>query len=158
MERKEDFVDKNENLFLENQLCFALYSTSLTMGKAYQPLLNELGVTYSQYLVLMVMWQNEQMTVSTLGQKLYLDTGTLTPLLKRLEQAGLIQRKRSDEDERQVLVSLSSKGKELRKKAVGFPEKILCAMESTASETSSIVKTLKSLRESLLKSELLKKK
>ncbi|MBC7419870.1 MAG: MarR family transcriptional regulator [Bdellovibrio sp.] len=151
-------MKSNQDLFLENQLCFALYSCSLTMGKAYQPLLKGLGVTYPQYLVLLILWQADQVSVSTLGQQLYLDSGTLTPLLKRLEVAKLICRERSSKDERQVIVSLTAAGKNLKKKASEFPKKILCAMESSGNEARAVTKTLGTLRASLLTSELLKKK
>lgn len=146
-------MSSQEALFLENQLCFALYSTSLAMSRTYQPLLKELGVTYPQYLVLLVLWRTDRVPVSRLGQELYLDSGTLTPLLKRLEQAELIRRERSSEDERQVIISLTSAGKALRKKALDIPEKLLCAAQASIAEARSLTKALKSLRTHLLESE-----
>lgn len=146
----------DESLFLENQLCFALYSSSLTMSKAYQPLLKKLGVTYPQYLVLLILWQADKIPVSTLGQQLYLDSGTLTPLLKRLEAAELIKRQRSSRDERQVIVSLTIKGRNLRKTASELPKKILCAIDSSATEATLLARSLKKLRTNLLNSDLLK--
>ncbi|MFJ5383249.1 MarR family winged helix-turn-helix transcriptional regulator, partial [Cupriavidus sp. CER94] len=93
-------------LQLDQQLCFALYSTSLAMTKLYKPILGELGLTYPQYLVMLVLWEHDEVSVSELGGRLTLDSGTLTPLLKRLESAGFVRRGRDAEDERRVLVSL----------------------------------------------------
>src|SRR5262245_46268151 len=94
-------------LRLDHQLCFALYSSSLAMTRLYKPLLAPLGLTYPQYLVMLVLWEQDEVAVSRLGERLQLDSGTLTPLLKRLEQAELLQRRRDSEDERRVLVTLS---------------------------------------------------
>ncbi len=109
-------------LKLENQLCFAIYASSREMTKMYQPLLEHLGLTYSQYLVMLVLWEHQECTVKELGNALYLDSGTLTPLLKRLEAAGLIIRKRSTEDERKVHITLTEEGWSLQEKAVDIPE------------------------------------
>ncbi len=128
-ERKEDW------LLLDKQLCFALYSTSLAMTKAYKPMLDELGLTYPQYLVMLVLWEHEGLTVSELGNRLALDSGTLTPLLKRLESAGLVSRSRDAGDERRVLVALTDKGRKLRQSAVGIPENC-CARRSVRSTRS----------------------
>lgn len=108
---------------LDNQLCFMLYSASRAMTRAYQPMLKDLGLTYPQYLVLMVLWEWERVgvveaTVNALGERLFLDSGTLTPLLKRMEQAELIVRQRSASDERKVLLSLTKKGKRLKPRAL----------------------------------------
>ncbi len=138
-------------LLLENQLCFALYSTSLAMGKVYQPLLKELGITYPQYLVLLVLWENDEVTVGFLGEKLHLDSGTLTPLLKRMEKSDLITRTRSDKDERQVLISLTKTALNLRNKAQEFPNKLLCAINSPISQVQELTETLKKLRANLHK-------
>lgn len=108
-------------LKLDNQLCFAIYACSREITKLYQPYLEKLGVTYSQYLVLIVLWEREECTVKELGEALYLDSGTLTPLLKRLQNAGLIDRKRSTQDERKVLISLTPEGSTLREKALSVP-------------------------------------
>src|SRR3989338_5795761 len=97
-------------LLLDNQLCFALYSTSLAMTKLYKPLLDELGLTYPQYLAMLVLWEKDGLTVSELGERLFLDSGTLTPLLKRLEVSGLISRIRAVEDERRVHITLTAAG------------------------------------------------
>jgi MarR family transcriptional regulator, organic hydroperoxide resistance regulator len=147
----------DESLLLENQLCFALYSTSLAMSKAYQPLLKKLGVTYPQYLVLLVLWQEDGIPVSTLGQQLYLDSGTLTPLLKRLEAAEMVKRERSSADERQVIVSLTTKGRNLRKTASEIPKDILCAIDYSVASASSVANSLKKIRAKLLDSTLLEK-
>ncbi|ALP35043.1 MarR family transcriptional regulator [Paenibacillus sp. IHB B 3084] len=116
-------------LKLDNQLCFAIYACSREITKLYQPYLEKLGVTYSQYLVLIVLWEREECTVKELGEALYLDSGTLTPLLKRLQNAGLIDRKRSTQDERKVLISLTPEGNALREKALSVPG---CIQEKTS--------------------------
>src|SRR6202140_4412432 len=104
-------------LLLGNQLCFAIYSTAHAFNRVYKPLLDRLGLTYPQYLVMLVLWERDGVPVKEIGERLFLDSGTLTPLLKRLEAAGLIKRTRSTEDERQVLIALTSQGQALREKA-----------------------------------------
>src|SRR5437868_466114 len=104
-------------LKLDLQLCFALYSTSLAMTKLYKPLLAPLGLTYPQYLALLVLWERDGLTVSELGERLFLDSGTLTPLLKRLESAGLISRLRAQDDERRVHITLTADGRQLKSRA-----------------------------------------
>ncbi|MCA3187400.1 MAG: MarR family transcriptional regulator, partial [Cupriavidus sp.] len=111
-------------LQLDQQLCFALYSTSLAMTKVYKPILGELGLTYPQYLVMLVLWEHDEVSVSELGGRLTLDSGTLTPLLKRLEAAGFVRRSRDAGDERRVLVSLTDAGRDLRNAAAGIPERL----------------------------------
>lgn len=118
----------DDPLALDKQLCFALYSTSLAMTKAYKPLLEALGLTYPQYLVMLVLWEHGELSVSALGERLFLDSGTLTPLLKRLEAAGLLQRERSALDERRVQVSLTPAGRRLKTRAAKVPE---CMLQST---------------------------
>ncbi len=113
-----------EQLKLENQICFPLYVTSRLITKEYQPLLNDLGITYPQYLVLMVLWENDNLPVNDIAKKLILKTNTITPLLKRMEQLGIISRKRSDRDERVVLIQLTDKGKALQEKALRIPEEL----------------------------------
>jgi len=142
-------VRGHELLLLDNQLCFALYSASLTMTKVYKPLLGELGLTYPQYLVLLVLWERDDVTVSELGARLYLDSGTLTPLLKRLEAQGLVSRQRSAEDERQVLVTLTTAGLKLRQSALRVPEQLLCASRCTVAEITSLTGRLHELRAAL---------
>ncbi|WP_208560498.1 MarR family winged helix-turn-helix transcriptional regulator [Marinilactibacillus kalidii] len=111
----------NELLKLENQLCFSLYATTRQMTKIYRPLLKELDITYPQYLVLLVLWEVEKISVKALGERLFLDSGTLTPMLKRMEENGLITRVRSVVDERVVEVSLTEKGKDAEAKAQSIP-------------------------------------
>jgi DNA-binding MarR family transcriptional regulator len=142
-ERKEDW------LLLDRQLCFALYSTSLAMTKLYKPMLDELGLTYPQYLVMLVLWEHEGLTVSELGCRLALDSGTLTPLLKRLESAGRVSRRRDAEDERRVLVALTEAGRRLRQSALGIPERLLCATQCPIDEIQALTQRLHALRSTL---------
>lgn len=114
------------SLRLSDQLCFALYSASRAMTAAYQPLLEPLGLTYPQYLVMLVLWERAPQSVREIGDALALDSGTLTPLLKRLESQGLVTRTRSAEDERVVLIGLTREGKRLREPAKEIPEKLVC--------------------------------
>ena len=119
-----------EQLLLKNQLCFPLYACSRKIVGKYTPYLSPLGLTYTQYVVLMVLWENESMHVGQLGNVLHLDAGTLTPLLKRLEKAGYVSRERSKEDERVTVITLTDEGKELREKCKDIPYKI--AAEGTS--------------------------
>jgi DNA-binding MarR family transcriptional regulator len=137
-------------LQLENQLCFALYSASLAMTKVYKPLLAGLGLTYPQYLVLLVLWQETGLTVSQLGERLYLDSGTLTPLLKRLEGAGLVTRLRDVADERQVRINLTAAGRALKSRAAAVRACVLRASRSSAPELLSLLQDVKALRTRLL--------
>ena len=121
-------------LRLDNQLCFALYSTSLTMTKLYRPVLERLGLTYPQYLVMLVLWETEPVSVSQLGERLSLDSGTLSPLLKRLEGAGLVERARSQADERSVEVSLTRQGRALRRRAQAVPSTVGRCLAASAQE------------------------
>lgn len=111
-------------LLLENQLCFPLYACSREVVKKYKPYLDEIGLTYTQYIAMMVLWEKKSINVKSLGEALYLDSGTLTPLLKKMEAEGLVRRNRSSEDERNLIVSLTKKGEELREKAIDIPRKI----------------------------------
>jgi MarR family transcriptional regulator, organic hydroperoxide resistance regulator len=121
MSKKDD-----QALHLDAQLCFPLYAASNLLTRLYRPLLDELGLTYPQYLVMLVLWEQAPASVGELSQKLYLDSGTLTPLLKRLEAAGLVRRRRSVEDERRVEVSLTPKGQALKKQAQDIPGAMGC--------------------------------
>lgn len=112
-------------LSLEQQLCFSIYACSREMTKMYRPILQELELTYPQYLVMLVLWEHEKMNVKDLGKELFLDSGTLTPLLKRLEEAGLIERIRSKADERKVEISLTAQGQNLKEEAQRVPEFML---------------------------------
>lgn len=138
-------------LLLDNQLCFALYSASLLMTKLYKPLLDQIGLTYPQYLAMLALWEEDGVTVSALGARLYLDSGTLTPLLKRLEKAGFLTRERNEEDERQVLIRLTQEGRALKKRATDIPRKIIAATGANVPEIINLRKRLKKLRSELAK-------
>ena len=113
--------DKYEVLKLSKQLCFPLYACSREMIKLYKPWLDELGLTYTQYITMMVLWEHKAMTVKALGQELYLDSGTLTPLLKKLEEKGLVTRRRSDLDERNLIVTITESGEAMKDRALHIP-------------------------------------
>ncbi|MBA4109388.1 MAG: MarR family transcriptional regulator [Leptothrix sp. (in: Bacteria)] len=136
-------------LILDRQLCFALYSASLAMTKLYKPLLAPLGLTYPQYLVMMVLWEHADLTVNDLGKRLQLDSGTLTPLLKRLEAAGLVQRQRDQQDERRVRVTLTASGLALKNEAQAIPQAVGCQLDMTNQELMSLRTTLSDLRRRL---------
>ncbi len=140
----------NAMLLLDNQLCFALYSTSLAMTKVYKPLLAELGLTYPQYLAMLVLWERDGLMVSELGDKLYLDSGTLTPLLKRLEASGYISRIRAVEDERRVYIALTSSGRKLKTRAAKIPGCILSASQCSIPELMALTSQVQALRKKLI--------
>lgn len=123
-----------DQLKLKNQICFPVYVLAKEIVNRYRPLLDELDITYSQYLVLMVLWEHKEQTVGQLGEKLLLDSGTLTPLLKRMEQKDMVVRKRSLQDERVVQLSLTEKGKALNEKAKDIPNRLMEAMKITEDE------------------------
>jgi len=134
---------------LDNQLCFALYSTGLAMNKVYRKLLRKLDLTYPQYLVMLVLWERDGVTVSDIGARLFLDSATLTPLLKRLETAGLVTRSRSNADERQVVVALTDAGRAMAREAGAIQEQVLCATACSPDELGVIKKQLEGLRAKL---------
>ena len=134
---------------LGDQLCFALYSTSLAMMRVYRGLLPKLGLTYPQYLVMMVLWEQDELTVSDIGERLFLDSATLTPLLKRMEAQGLVQRARARADERQVIVSLTEQGHALRNDAAALMPEILCATKCSVDEITQLRDQLVDLRKNL---------
>ena len=134
-----------EALQLDNQVCFALHSTSLLMTKVYKPLLQALGLTYPQYLAMMVLWEHGDATVGELGELLELDSGTLTPLLKRLEMAGFVTRDRDPADERRVIVAPTDLGWELREKAAGVPAALACQLGLPLDELVELRTALKDL-------------
>ena len=113
--------DSYEALKLKNQLCFPLYACSKEIVKRYKPLLDPLGLTYTQYIVMMVLWESKEMNVKTLGDYVYLDSGTLTPVLKKLEEKGYVARTRAKEDERILVVTLTKEGHQLKERAVDIP-------------------------------------
>ena len=121
----------NDLLKLGNQLCFPVYAASRLITRQYQPYLDQLGITYPQYLVLMVLWESDAVTVNDIAEKLILNTNTLTPLLKRMEVMGLLERRRSESDERKVVVSLTEKGIGLREKARVVPESLLQGLQQS---------------------------
>jgi len=139
----------NFPLRLDGMLCFALYSANLAMHKLYRKLLKELDLTYPQYLVMLVLWEGDQLTVSEIGERLFLDSATLTPLLKRLEASGLVTRTRAAGDERQVIVALSEEGRALRRKAVQVPEQVFCATACQLDELKTLQEQLETLRQNL---------
>ncbi|CAE6909609.1 Organic hydroperoxide resistance transcriptional regulator [Pseudomonas marincola] len=141
--------DSDVELHLDNQLCFALYSTSLMMTKVYKPLLQELGLTYPQYLAMMVLWEGDGITVGELSTRLITDPGSVTPLLKRLEAEGLLARTRSRTDERVVELHLTEKGRALREKAKAVPACIVRASQQTVEQLQSLKQDLIVLRKSL---------
>ena len=137
-------------LQLDHQLCFALYSTSLAMTKVYKPLLDTLGLTYPQYLAMLALWEQDRLMVSELGARLFLDSGTLTPLLKRLELQGLIARLRATEDERRVYITLTAAGRRLKAKAAKIPGCILSASQCPLPELMALTRQLQALRQRLV--------
>lgn len=137
-----------KELWLENQICFPLYAVSRLITKQYKPLLGELDITYPQYLALLVLWQEDDQLVSEISEKLMLESNTLTPLLKRMEQKGLIERVRQETDERKVLISLTENGKKLQEKAVCIPERVIANVkteEISTEEVESIMHTIHKL-------------
>lgn len=148
--RKTAATEPADDLLLGNQLCFALYSTSLAMSKVYRPLLAPLGLTYPQYVVMLALWECDGLSIGELGARVALDSGTLTPLLKRLQALGYIERTRSAADERQVLITLTRRGAELQAKAEPVREQVACATDCSARELQTLTATLQTLRASLL--------
>ena len=136
-------------LRLDRQLCFAVYSTAHAFNRFYRPLLEALGITYPQYLALMALWEEDGLSVSEIGKRLWLDSGTLTPLLKRLEGLGLVTRRRAEADERQVIVALTEKGRAMEAEAANFPAMILEASNCSATELDQLRRLLFGLREQL---------
>jgi DNA-binding MarR family transcriptional regulator len=136
-------------LLLGNQLCFAVYSTAHAFNRFYKPLLDRLSLTYPQYLVMLVLWEQDGMSVKEIGERLFLDSGTLTPLLKRMETAGLVKRTRSREDERQVIVALTPQGEGLKEKARSLPLSILAASQCSVAELVALKNEVEALRDKL---------
>lgn len=139
----------DQMLQLDRQLCFALYSASHAMSKAYKPHLDALGLTYPQYVAMLVLWERDGLTVSEIGERLYLDSGTLTPLLKRLEGAGYISRLRDTADERRVLIQLTAAGRKLKAKAVAIPACMFETMQCSIQELSDLTRQVQQLRDRL---------
>jgi MarR family transcriptional regulator, organic hydroperoxide resistance regulator len=139
-------------LRLDNQLCFALYSASLAMTKLYKPLLETLDLTYPQYLAMLVLWEQDGATVSALGDRLFLDSGTLTPLLKRMEEKSLLRRQRSTQDERRVEVFLTPQGKDLKAQAARIPGCVIAATHCALPDLVALTQQVQALRRQLTES------
>jgi DNA-binding MarR family transcriptional regulator len=142
-------IDDDGALRLHNQLCFAVYSTAHAFNRVYKSLLDALGLTYPQYLVMLTLWERDAVTVKEIGERLQLDSGTLTPLLKRLEAAGFVRRARDAADERQVRIGLTAQGRALRAKATAVPRGILAASGRGVDELLALKTELVRLRDSL---------
>ncbi|MBV9556385.1 MAG: MarR family transcriptional regulator [Pseudolabrys sp.] len=136
-------------LRLDNQICFAVYSAAHAFNRVYKPLLDRLGLTYPQYLVMLALWERDGVALKEIGERLFLDSGTLTPLLKRLEAAGLVKRDRSTEDERQVRIALTAQGQALKEKARAVPLSILDASSCSVAELSAVRNEIVALRDRL---------
>lgn len=132
-------------LRLDNQLCFAVYACSREIIKLYRPHLKELGLTYTQYITMLVLWEHPVISAKDLGSALYLDSGTLTPLLKKLEHQGLIERRRGTEDERSLIISLTPKGESLKEAARDIPAKVTCGIQMPPHEAVFLRESLKDL-------------
>jgi DNA-binding MarR family transcriptional regulator len=138
-----------KSLKLDDQLCFSIYAASHAFNRFYKPLLGPLGLTYPQYLVLLTLWEEDGLPLKAIGQRLLLDSGTLTPLLKRMEVDGLVTRLRDTADERQVHICLTPKGRRLEARAAAFPQKIGAASHCSAAELTALRKLLFGLRQDL---------
>lgn len=140
-----------KNLKLENQLCFLVYSTNLALNQLYRKLLTPLGITYPQYLVMLVLWEQDEVTVSEIGAKLFLESSTLTPILKKLEALHFLHRTRSTQDERQVIITLSDEGKKLKDQAMNIPAEVLDASSCDMATLLDLKDQLTKLRTNLVK-------
>ena len=129
-------------LLLKNQLCFPLYACSKEVLKMYKPFLDEIGLTYTQYIVMMVLWEHERINIKTLGDHLYLDSGTLTPLLKKMEVRGLVSRERLLSDERNVVLTLTEQGEGLKERAIEIPQKIGACIALSTEEAAALYQLL----------------
>ena len=138
----------NEMLKLENQLCFPLYACAKEIVRRYTPLLEPLGLTYTQYIAMMVMWEHKSISVRDMGKLLFLDSGTLTPMLKKMEKAGWISRRRSSQDERMVIISITGMGEELHEKAAQVPLKMAGCLTLENDETMQLYALLKKMMKS----------
>ena len=138
-------TQKKDALKLDSQLCFPLYVCSKEVVRRYKPYLDELDLTYTQYITMMAMWEHKSLNVSALGDYLYLDSGTLTPLLKKLEQKGYVVRKRSEEDERSLIVTITPAGEELKKKAADIPQRIGKCFEISPEDSGELYRILHKL-------------
>jgi DNA-binding MarR family transcriptional regulator len=136
-------MDRDEALRLDNQFCFAVYACAREVTKLYKPFLDELGLTYTQYVTMLALWEKDHVSVKELGERLYLDSGTLTPLLKKLEKAGYVNRARDAKDERNVIVRLTAQGIELKQQAFDVPMKVNCGTNLPVREMENLRDQLK---------------
>ncbi|HKL43172.1 MAG TPA: MarR family transcriptional regulator [Clostridia bacterium] len=143
-------MDKYDSLKLENQLCFPLYALSRKVTKLYKPLLDKYNLTYTQYITMLVIWEYEKISFKDLGQKLYLDSGTLSPVIKRLKNKELIDKFRDPTDDRSVVIELAKKGKEMKKKIIEVPSKMACQITG---KDETLIQLKKNLDELLVESE-----
>jgi DNA-binding MarR family transcriptional regulator len=143
--QRETMAPLTDPLLLDNQLCYALYAAAHRMTKSYRPMLERMGLTYPQYLVLLVLWENDGITVSEIGRRLRLDSGTLTPVLKRLEGAGFLLRSRRRSDEREVEIALTAKGRDLRAEAAAVRESVMCQLNLSEPEIQAMRADLNAL-------------
>ncbi|CAN5893904.1 MarR family transcriptional regulator [soil metagenome] len=150
---KKNISPEVDLLTLDKQFCFSLYSASLAMTKTYKPLLEKIGLTYPQYLVMLVLWQQDDILVKDIGELLFLDSGTLTPLLKRMEAAGLILRTRDARDERQVRITLTEQGQLLKASAKNIPTEVMCASGQSADVLIQLRAQLSQIRNELSKND-----
>jgi DNA-binding MarR family transcriptional regulator len=144
---------RDPSLALDAQLCFALYSAQLAMGKIYRRHLADLGLTYPQYLVMLVLWEHDGLSVTELGDRLYLDSATLTPLLKRLQALGLLRRDRTARDQRRVVLTLTPSGQALKVRAQGVPQSVLCATGCPPEQAQALKAELEALRAQLQRAQ-----
>lgn len=140
-------MNRDEILKLDNQFCFAVYAFSREMTRLYRPVLDKLGLTYTQYIVLLALWEQDVVTVKELGSRLYLDSGTLTPLLKKLEGMDLIRRNRDPRDERNVIIRLTDQGRALKEQAYEVPERVFCQIGMAPEEIIFLKKRITELLE-----------
>lgn len=152
MTKTKSAAPEDSALFLGNQLCFALYAASLAMSKTYRPLLAPLGLTFPQYVVMMALWEHKQLTAGALAQTVALDAGTLVPLVRKLVAQGLLQRERSSEDERSVIISLTPAGKALQKRAHAVYAQAACATQCSLQQRQALTAQLQVLRAALTQS------
>lgn len=143
-------INASDGLKLDQQFCFLIYSTMHALNRAYKPLLDRLGITYPQYLVLLVLWERDDQAVGEIGERLLLDSSTLTPLLKRLEAAGIVARARNPKDERQVRIRLTERGAAMRQVAESFPKELLNAAGCRLEELSDLRARLLEVRDNML--------